>query len=103
MRSNLILPSWLQYLDEYVDVYKLAGRGSSYNKISNILNAYIGQKSMNIDKYASMGRSNPLSRLADMNIFISESDIPDKVRYCECKECEKTCFQCKDALTKLIK
>lgn len=101
-KTNLILPKWLDYLDEYVDVYKLSGRGSSIGQLKRIFDAYILQKKVKyINDYACYGFGNILSKLENKGIKIEEDIIPDKLRYCECKYCDSTCFECRTALSKI--
>ena len=103
LRSNLVLPSWLKELDEYVSIYKISGRWSSLKALEQTFDAYIQQKGgYYLHEFTAMSGYNPIARLADMGIFIPESLIPNKVKYCECKECDKSCFQCRDALLKII-
>ena len=102
LRTNLILPKWLKHLDEYVDVYKLSGRASSFESLKKIFEAYIEQKEyMYIDEYACFGNNSPISILKNKGIRIKESDIPDKVRFCESKDCNRTCFECSNNMERI--
>lgn len=101
-KTNLILPKWLDYLDEYVDVYKIAGRNSSANKLRRMFDAYIHQiKFKYINDYMLCGNEHIIQKLANNNIMIEEDIIPDRLRYCESKDCHLTCFECSNALKKI--
>ena len=96
-RSNFFQPKWLKYIDEYVDIYKISGRNSYDYELSPILDAYIlGKEFTYIDEISTFGFSNPLAKFKEKDIRIKLSDIPEKTRYCEAKECNKTCFMCYD-------
>jgi hypothetical protein len=95
LRSNFVHPKWLDDLDEYVYCYKLSGRDSSLKRLKNIFDAYIHQKEfVYINDIITKGWGNAISLLEYEGIKIPESIIPNKLRYCECKECNKTCFLC---------
>lgn len=101
-KTNVILPKWLDYLDEYVDVYKLSGRNGTKNSLKTMFDAYILQKKFKyINDYICCGGRNTIKILENKGIKIEENIIPDKLRYCECKDCEITCFECKNALSKI--
>lgn len=101
-RTNLFLPRWLNHIDEYTYTYKLSGRNVNYKKMKTILDAYILQKPIQyIHEYSTYSSANPINLLANINIKIKDSDIPDKLIYCECKNC-KDCLICKELLSKYI-
>ena len=43
-RSNWILPRWQKYFDEYVDIYKIAGRNSEGDYPFKTMDAYLTEK-----------------------------------------------------------
>lgn len=99
-KTNLFLPRWLDEIDEYCDIYKLSGRSIFYKQLKNVFDAYILQKPFTyIHEYATMGKQNPINILQQRGINIKDTDIPDKLRYCECKQC-KTCNVCDNLLKK---
>ena len=104
-KTNLILPKWLDYLDEYVYCYKISGRVALQDNLLNYLDAYIlGKKFTYINDYACYGDNNPIGLLEkNFGIKIREEDIPDKLIQCECKECNRTCFICSNLYEKYIK
>jgi hypothetical protein len=103
LKTNLFLPRWMKYIDEYVYTYKLSGRISSQDKLKNILDAYILQKPMKyIHNYSTYSKCNLISKFLDINIKINDTDIPDKLRYCECKQC-KTCNVCDDFVKQITR
>lgn len=102
LRSNLFLPEWLETIDEYVYCYKLAGRVSGYNKLKTTFDSYIHNKPYSyIDEISTYGSNNPILYLLRNNVRIKPSDIPEKTRYCEAKKCNKTCFVCSNAMSKI--
>jgi collagenase-like PrtC family protease len=102
LRTNLFLPSWLESIDEYVYCFKLSGRESSYTQLKNILDAYIKQVPFEyIDEFATFGSNSVITELMNREIRIKVSDIPDKTRYCEAKECNKTCFLCSSLMNRI--
>ena len=99
LRTNLFLPKWLETIDEYVYCFKIAGREISYNSLKKRLDAYIKQKPIEyIDEIAAFGSANVIKLLRDNNVRVKVSDIPEKTRYCEAKECNKTCFICSNVM-----
>jgi hypothetical protein len=104
-KTNLILPKWLNDLDEYVYCYKLSGRVALKENLINYLDAYIlGKKFTYINDYTCYGELNPIGILEKkFGIKIKEDDIPDKLKYCECKDCNITCFLCSDLYKKYLK
>lgn len=102
-KSNWILPTWLDDLDEYVDIYKIIGRTVvDYNYIFNTLDAYIKREDVDdIKKILLGGTCNYVFK--DATKEIPSKDIPKKLLTCECSECNKTCFICDNLLKKYLK
>lgn len=104
LRTNLFLPQWLDTIDEYVYCYKLSGRDASYECLKKILDAYILQKPMTyIDEISTYGGKSAIRDLEDNGIRIKISDIPEKTRYCEAKECNTSCFICSNKMQQINK
>ncbi len=102
-RTNAILPEWLKYIDEYVDVYKIVGRHFNNNQLKFILDAYILGKPYNfLDEIISTNSTSLIRDFSTIGIRIRPEDIPEKTRYCEAKDCDKTCFICRDTYNKLL-
>jgi hypothetical protein len=102
LKTNIFLPRWMEHIDEYVYMYKLSGRLSPYHKLKKTLDAYILQKPIEyIHEYSTHSDNNPLIKLFNARIKIKDSDIPDKLRYCECKTCNK-CTICIDTLNAIM-
>ena len=90
LKCNWILPRWLKKLDEYVDIYKIVGRGASTDQIVSMLDAYINERDdICIDNfiYGGVARGN--------HINFPTNIIPDKLLTCECLDC-KTCNICSE-------
>ena len=103
LRTNLFLPKWLDDIDEYVHVYKLAGRGNPISKLKKTFDAYILQKPFKyINDYAAIGSSNYIKILERKGILIPEKLIPNKLKYCESKYCDKTCFDCRKIIQAIL-
>jgi hypothetical protein len=104
LRTNLFLPQWLDTIDEYVYCYKLSGRDASYECLKKILDAYILQKPMTyIDEISTYGGKSAIRDLESNGIRIKISDIPEKTRYCEAKECNTSCFICSNKMQQINK
>jgi hypothetical protein len=101
-RSNWVLPRWLNFLDEYVDIYKINGRTAiDYQYIFRALDAYTKREDVDdLKKIVLGGTYNKIKRT--MN-DIPTKEIPDKLLTCECKECNKTCFICDELYKKFVK
>ena len=92
LKCNWILPRWLKYLDEYVDIYKIVGRGSTIEKIVSMLDAYINERDdIYLDDfiYGGAARGN--------HINLPTNIIPDKLLTCECKDCNN-CNLCNELI-----
>ena len=95
-----MLPRWLDYYDQYVDIYKISGRNDNTEKIFKTLDCYLNSNdNVNILDILVGGTS---SKLKAMNLNIQSQIIPDILMYCECKECNKTCFICKNLVDKYL-
>ena len=103
-RSNWILPRWQKYYDEYVDVYKISGRAEPVEYIFYALDAYINEidtiplSNLMINGVTKVMRS--YCSLASLNA-ITLDKIPDKLAFCECRDC-KNCELCKNILSSIL-
>ena len=92
LKCNWILPRWLKYLDEYVDIFKIVGRGASTKQIVSMLDAYINERDdIYLDDFIYGG----VYRGCHLNL--PTSIIPDKLLTCECKYC-KDCKLCEKVI-----
>lgn len=93
LKCNWILPRWLEEFDEYVDIYKIIGRGASTEKIISMLDAYINERDdIYLDDfiYGGVARGN--------HVNLPTNIIPDKLLTCECLDC-KTCNVCSELVS----
>lgn len=100
-KGNYILPRWLKEFDEYVDIYKISGRTNSTNLIFKIFDNYINERDdINLNDILIGGLRTVLTK---NKIKIPTSIVPDRLLTCECKECDKTCFVCRNLINRYIK
>ena len=95
LKCNWVLPRWLKQLDEYVDVYKIAGRGATLERIVSMLDAYINERDdIHLDDflYGAVYRG-PHSNLPT-------NMIPDKLLTCGGMDCGKGCNLCSVTVAK---
>lgn len=97
LRSNFILPRWLKYLDDYVDVYKLAGRTRPTEFIEKTLDAYINERNdVNLLDILQTRQDKSFKKIKS-DFEINTKYIPDKLLNCQCKECN-TCKVCSNVM-----
>ncbi|MBQ9697731.1 MAG: U32 family peptidase, partial [Acidaminococcaceae bacterium] len=103
-RANWILPRWQKHFDEYVDIYKIAGRNSEWDYPFRTLDAYLTENNdMRLTELMISGtvgfahRMTPPEALAKVTL----DKVPDKLLACECKECEQ-CKLCERILQSLV-
>ena len=92
LKCNWILPRWLKDLDEYVDVYKIVGRGDTTEKIVSMIDSYVNEKDdIYLDDfiYGGAARGN--------HINFPTNIIPDKLLTCEGLDCDN-CTLCIDTV-----
>ena len=95
LKCNWILPRWMKYLDEYVDVYKIIGRGAKLDRIASMLDAYINERDdVYLDDFIYGGAYRGPHYNLPVNI------IPDKLLTCNCRECKKSCNLCDEIIKK---
>lgn len=95
LKCNWVLPRWLKQLDEYVDVYKIAGRGATLERIASMLDAYINERDdIHLDDflYGAVYRGEHCNLPTNM--------IPDKLLACGCMDCGKGCNLCSVTVAK---
>jgi hypothetical protein len=99
-KSNWVIPRWLPQLDEYVDVYKIAGRAFSLATVSKAFKSYL-----NLDDTSSLFdvvKGCTVAQLKGLYNPIPCNEIHDKLLTCECKECS-TCKLCEQLANKYLK
>lgn len=102
LQSNWILPRWLKYLDNYVDVFKLSGRLEPNKAIKNILDAYINERN-DVDLFSIITtRQNTIFKKQNPQFKINVNLIPDKLLMCKCEECD-ACNICLNVMKSLLK
>lgn len=103
LRTNFIVPRWMDELDEYVDVYKLSGRMETLSKLKCIFDSYIFHKPFKyINDVVVCKMAHPINVLYyKYGIMIKESDLSDKLLYCENKDCYLGCDTCSSLYKKL--
>lgn len=99
LKTNVILPEWMSLLDEYVDIYKIAGRKVSLSQLKSTLDVYInGKKAKHLTDF-SLGCA--LNNFDRIGLKIPVELVPRKLIACECKDCN-SCSVCEEALKKII-
>lgn len=103
-RSNWILPRWQKYFDEYVDIYKIAGRNSEGDYPFKTMDAYLTEKNdMVLTDLMISGTVSFARRMTPPEAMqkVTLDKVPDKLLTCECKDCAK-CKLCESILQSLI-
>ena len=90
-RSNWILPRWQKYFDEYVDIYKIAGRNSEGDYPFKTMDLMIS------GTVSFARRMTPPEAMQKVTL----DKVPDKLLTCECKDCAK-CKLCESILQSLV-
>lgn len=98
-KSNFVLPRHLKLFDDYVNVYKIAGRGKDTNEIAYILDAYVNERN-DVDLMKILAHRTIKTWYKEIHIPVKM--VPDKLLACECKECD-TCEVCKKIIEKCCK
>ena len=103
-RGNWILPRWQKYYDEFVDIYKIAGRNSYGSYPFTTIDAYLAEDNamlltdLMISGTAGFARH---SLPPEVLKTITLDKVPDKLLTCECKDCSR-CNLCNKILSSLI-
>ncbi|MBR1493523.1 MAG: U32 family peptidase [Acidaminococcaceae bacterium] len=103
-RANWILPRWQKHYDEYVDIYKIAGRNSAGDYPFKCMDAYLTENNdMSLSELMISGTIMFAHRMLPKEILqkITIDKVPDKLLTCECSECEQ-CKLCHTILASLI-
>lgn len=98
LQNCLILPRWLDKLDKWVNIYKIAGRYMKSEMLIPIMDAYINKANVNNLKEFAHGGS--LNTMYQIGYNIPLDLYPDKLLYCETKQCD-TCSICKQTIKKI--
>ena len=103
-RANWILPRWQKHFDEYVAIYKIAGRNSEGDYPFKTMDAYLAENNdmaltdLMISGTVMFARHmTPPEALANVTL----DKVPDKLLACECRECAR-CNLCESILRKLV-
>lgn len=104
-RTNFVLPRHLKYYDDYVDLYKLSGRGHKTDRIARIVDAYVNERDdVPLNHAITSRKSKLLNTLeAEYNFTIPVSAVPDKLLTCMCEKCDNGCEICDKIIAKLMK
>ena len=103
-RGNWILPRWQKYFDDYVYIYKIAGRNSKKEYPFIAIDAYINENNtmplldLMISGTAGFGTH---FLPEEIRKKITLDIVPDKLMTCECKNCDK-CQLCEKILSKYV-
>ena len=98
LKNCVVLPRWMDKLDNYVYTYKIAGRFLKSDVLQRMCDSYIlGRQATYMSEIASGGT---LSSMYQLGYDIPLSLLPDKLSWCECRDCE-TCHLCDRVLEKL--
>ena len=103
-RANWILPRWQKYYDEYVDIYKIAGRNSEGDYPFKTMDAYLSENNdMVLTDLMISGTVMFARRMLPKEVLqkITVDKVPDKLLTCECNSCEQ-CKLCHTILASLI-
>ena len=103
-RANWILPRWQKHYDEYVDIYKIAGRNSEGDYPFKTMDAYLTENNdMVLSELMISGTVMFAHRMLPKEVLqkITIDKVPDKLLTCECSSCEE-CKLCETVLASLI-
>ena len=103
-RANWILPRWQKHYDEYVDIYKIAGRNSNGDYPFKCMDAYLTENdSMPLTDLMFSGTVGFTSHVlpAEISQKITLDKVPDKLLTCECKDCAR-CNLCTKILSDIV-
>ena len=103
-RANWILPRWQKHYDEYVDIYKIAGRNSAGDYPFKCMDAYLTENNeLPLLELMISGTIMFAHRMLPKEILqkITIDKVPDKLLTCECSECGQ-CKLCHTILASLI-
>ena len=99
-KTNFILPRHLAKFDQYVDVYKIAGRSLSTQSLDVIFDAYINER--NDVELQDIISSRYRRHFKQLGIHIPVGVIPDKLLTCQCAQCD-SCDECEKIIAQCIK
>jgi hypothetical protein len=103
-RANWILPRWQKHYDEYVDIYKIAGRNSDREYPFTTMDAYLSENNdMALTDLMISGTVSFAHRMVPDEVLknITLDTVPDKLMTCGCKECDR-CRLCETILHSLV-
>lgn len=100
LKTNFILPRHLKQYDQYVDIYKIAGRDYfSLEQLIHAISSYISEDN-STDLFSLITIKSSIRKQFNQKILIKA--IPDKILTCELKNC-KQCQICNKVISKLVK
>ena len=103
-RANWILPRWQKHYDEYVAIYKIAGRNSEGDYPFKTMDAYLHENTdLPLTELMISGTVSFAHRMAPAEALraVTLDKVPDKLLACECRECEQ-CHLCETILQSLV-
>ncbi len=103
-RGNWILPRWQKHFDEYVDIYKIAGRNSEADYPFRTMDAFLTENnSLPLSELMFSGTIGFAEHMLPAEVLkqITLDKVPDKLLTCECKECAQ-CNLCNKITSSLI-
>lgn len=103
-RANWILPRWQKHFDEYVDIYKIAGRNSAGDYPFKTMDAYLSENNdMALTDLMISGTVMFARRMLPENALrvITLDKVPDRLLTCECNDCGR-CQLCDRVLRSLL-
>ena len=104
-KTNFILPRQLKYYDDYVDIFKISGRGFTTNMIATMLDSYVNERNdVHLGQLITSRKNKMLLNAKEKyNFTIPVKMIPDKLLSCRCEQCDDGCEVCDKVVEKLLK
>ena len=96
LRSNFIVPRWMERLDRFVDIYKIAGRRYSNERLALVFDAFFNCR--NDINLLDIIHNETLTGANERIRYFPVSAVPDKLLYCECKKCDVSCTKCRETV-----
>jgi len=91
-RNCVVLPRWLDKLDDIVEVYKITGRYVPPKQIWKTMDAYIAGKDCQMSDIVNFDKK---------HFEYSTAELPDKLLYCGFNDCDTKCSLCNELNKKL--
>ena len=101
LRSCLVIPRWLKYIDNYVDVYKLFGKTYDLEYLSSMFDCYLQQR--NDILLRDLMRPGCPSMQRNFKYYdLPVSMLDDELMFCNMENC-KSCNKCRKNIEKYDK